>query len=71
MPSIPDRDAVLAALDAVTDPKSGLGLNRAGLVRGLALGPGRAGFMLEVAAGDAELYAPVRSEEHTSELQSH
>ena len=60
MPATPDRDAVLAALDAVTDPKSGLGLNRAGLVRGLALGPGRAGFMLEVAAGDAELYAPVR-----------
>lgn len=60
MPATPDRDAVLAALDTVTDPKSGLGLNRAGLVRGLALGPGRAGFMLEVSRADAELYGPVR-----------
>ncbi|HWE44628.1 MAG TPA: Mrp/NBP35 family ATP-binding protein [Caulobacteraceae bacterium] len=60
MPATPDRDAVLEALDKVSDPKSGQGLNRAGLVRGLALGPGRAGFMLEVSRADAELYAPVR-----------
>ena len=60
MSSTPDRDAVLEALDRVSDPKSGQGLNRAGLVKGLALGPGRAGFMLEVARADAELYAPVR-----------
>lgn len=30
------------------------------MVRGLAIGPGRVGFMLEVAAEDAALYAPVR-----------
>jgi ATP-binding protein involved in chromosome partitioning len=60
MTKTPDRDAVIAALDGVSDPKSGLGLHRAGLVKGLAIGPGRAGFMLEVARADAELYAPVR-----------
>jgi ATP-binding protein involved in chromosome partitioning len=60
MTETPDRDAVLAALDQVSDPKSGQGLSRAGLVKGLALGPGRVGFMLEVARADAELYAPVR-----------
>ena len=56
----PDRDAVLAALEAIPDPKSGKGLFSAGLVKGLILGEGRAGFMLEVAAADAALYAPVR-----------
>jgi len=60
MSDFPDRDAILSALDAVTDPKSGKGLRKAGMVRGLAIGPGRAGFMLEVAAEDAALYAPVR-----------
>ncbi|NEX95395.1 iron-sulfur cluster assembly protein, partial [Caulobacter sp. 17J65-9] len=62
MADTPDRDAVLAALDRVTDPKSGQGLAQAGLARGLALGPGRAGFMLEVAREDAALYAPVREQ---------
>jgi ATP-binding protein involved in chromosome partitioning len=61
MTQTPDREAALAALDRVTDPKTGLGLSRAGLVRGLALASGRAGFMLEVAPADAELYAPVRA----------
>ena len=56
----PDRAAVLAALDLVKDPKSGQGLTAAGLVRGLVVGPDRAGFMLEVPRGDAALYAPVR-----------
>ncbi|MDP3659533.1 Mrp/NBP35 family ATP-binding protein [Phenylobacterium sp.] len=56
----PDRAEVLAALDGVRDPRSGLGLSAAGLVRGLVLSPGRAAFMLEVPAADAELYAPVR-----------
>ena len=59
-PSAPDRGAALAALDTVRDPKTGRGLVAAGLVQGLALAPGRAGFMIEVAAGDADLYAPVR-----------
>ena len=50
---IPDRDRVLAALDKVIDPKSGRGLAAAGLVQGLMIGEGRAGFMLEVPAEDA------------------
>ena len=58
----PDRAQVYAALDRILDPKSGQGLMRAGLVRGLTLGPGRAGFMMEVSAADARLYAPVRDE---------
>jgi ATP-binding protein involved in chromosome partitioning len=58
--ALPDRDAVLAALDAVVDPRSGRGLAAAGLVRGLVVRPGRAGFMLEVAAEDIDLYGPVR-----------
>jgi ATP-binding protein involved in chromosome partitioning len=59
-PVQPDRERVLAALDKVTDPKSGRGLVAAGLVQGLMLGPARAGFMLEVAAEDAGRYAYVR-----------
>lgn len=61
-PTIPDRDAVIAALDRVVDPKTGKGLAAAGLVRGLTLGPGRAGFMLEVAVSETAMYAPVRDE---------
>jgi ATP-binding protein involved in chromosome partitioning len=57
----PNRTAVLRALDTVTDPRTGKGLTAAGLVHGLALRPGRAGFMLEVAAEDVNLYAPVRA----------
>jgi len=56
----PARTAILSALDQVRDPKSGRGLAEAGLVRGLAVGPGRAGFMLEVPRSDAARYAPVR-----------
>ena len=55
-----DRAAVLAALDAVRDPRSGQGLVQAGLVQGLAIGPGRAGFMLEAPAAEVERYAAVR-----------
>jgi ATP-binding protein involved in chromosome partitioning len=61
-PSTLDRAAVLAALDQVRDPKSGRGLVAAGLVQALVIGPDRAGFMIEVAAADAALYAPVRDE---------
>jgi len=57
---LPDRETVLAALDAVIDPKSGRGLVAAGLVQGLVVADDRAGFALEVAAADAALYAPVR-----------
>jgi len=56
----PDRTAILQALDAVIDPKSGKGLTSAGLVRGLILRSGRAAFMLEVAPADIELYRQVR-----------
>jgi ATP-binding protein involved in chromosome partitioning len=59
-PVQPDREKVIAALDAVIDPRSGRGLNAAGLVQGLMIGEGRAGFMLEVPAQDAARYAPVR-----------
>jgi ATP-binding protein involved in chromosome partitioning len=59
-PVQPDRDRILAALDKVIDPASGRGLVAAGLVQGLVVGPGRAGFMLEVPAEDAARYAHVR-----------
>ena len=55
-----ERSAALEALNAVRDPKSGKGLVEAGLVQGLVAKDGRAGFMLEVERGDAQLYAPVR-----------
>ena len=57
-----ERSAVLKALDAIRDPKSGLGLVQAGLVQGLVAAKGRAGFMLEVEPGDAQLYAAVRDQ---------
>ena len=50
--STPDRAAILAALDQVRDPRSGRGLAAAGLVQALVAGPDRAGFMMEVAAGE-------------------
>ncbi|HEY3697552.1 Mrp/NBP35 family ATP-binding protein [Phenylobacterium sp.] len=55
-----DRTAILAALDKVIDPKSGLGLAAAGLVRGLTLRGDRAAFMLEAPPADIPLYEPVR-----------
>ncbi len=57
-----DRDAALRALDAVIDPRTGQGLATAGLVQGLVIREGRAGFMLEVPAADAPAYAPVRAQ---------
>jgi ATP-binding protein involved in chromosome partitioning len=56
----PDRTAILAVLDRIRDPKSGLGLNSAGLVRGLILRDESVAFMLEVPAAETALYAPVR-----------
>jgi len=55
-----DRDSALRALDQIIDPRSGKGLAAAGLVQGLVLREGRAGFMLEVPAADAARYAPIR-----------
>ena len=54
------RDTVIAALDAIRDPKSGQGLVSAGLTQGLTVTEDRAGFVMEVPAGDTALYAPVR-----------
>ena len=62
MSQLVERSAVLKALNAIHDPKSGQGLVDAGLVQGLVAGDGRAGFMLEVEPGDAHVYGPVRDE---------
>jgi len=56
----PQRDALLAALDSVFDPRSGKGLTAAGMVRGLSIRGDRVGFMLEIPAADLALYEPVR-----------
>jgi ATP-binding protein involved in chromosome partitioning len=56
----PDRAALLAALDAVADPRTGQGLTAAGLVRGLTIRGERVAFMLEIPAADLEFYKPVR-----------
>ena len=60
--AVPDREAVLAALDRVRDPKTGQGLAQAGLVRGLILRADRAAFMLEVPEADVPLYRTVRDD---------
>jgi ATP-binding protein involved in chromosome partitioning len=57
---IPDRQAALQALDQIRDPRSGKGLNAAGLVKGLVVRAGRAGFALVVPPNDLALYEPVR-----------
>ena len=57
-----ERNAVMAALNAIRDPLSELGLVDAGLVQGLVAKEGRAGFMMEVDPRDAEVYAAVRDE---------
>jgi ATP-binding protein involved in chromosome partitioning len=54
------QQAALRALDSVRDPKSGQGLSAAGLVQGLVVAGGKAGFILEIDPSDAALYAPVR-----------
>jgi ATP-binding protein involved in chromosome partitioning len=61
--STPDRAAVLSALDRVIDPRSGAGLNAAGLVKKLELGfGGRAAVRLEVPAQDFGFYGAVREQ---------
>ena len=57
-----ERSAVLKALNAIRDPRSGKGLVEAGLVQGLVATEGRAGFMMEVPPADARLYEAVREE---------
>jgi ATP-binding protein involved in chromosome partitioning len=61
--STPDRAAVLAALDGVIDPRSGQGLNAAGLVRKVEVGfGGRAAVRLEVPAPEFPAYGAVREQ---------
>jgi ATP-binding protein involved in chromosome partitioning len=55
-----DKAQALQALNRIADPRSGKGLADAGLVRGLVVAQRRAGFMLEVEAGEVERYGPVR-----------
>ena len=55
-----DRAAVEAVLNAIPDPATGQGLVEAGLVKGLTVAADRAGFVIEVPAGRAAAYAPVR-----------
>jgi ATP-binding protein involved in chromosome partitioning len=43
-----ERGAVIRALNAIKDPKTGRGLVEAGLVQGLVATADRAGFMMEV-----------------------
>lgn len=54
------RDGVIAALDAILDPKSGQGLVASGVAKGLMVAEDRAGFVIEVAPSDTALYAPIR-----------
>ena len=49
------------ALDRIVDPVTGQGLVAAGLVQGLVVRNGRAGFMLEVPAANAAAYGTVRA----------
>ena len=53
---------MLAALDTVVEPETGRGLVDAGLVKGLVVERGRAGFVIEVSADKARAYAPVRDQ---------
>ncbi len=53
-------DDARKALDLIVDPASGQGLVTAGLVQGLVVREGRAGFVLEVPARQAGRYIPVR-----------
>jgi len=52
--------AALARLNSILDPRTGKGLSDAGLVQGLSIRGGRAGFMIEVGGEDVALYGPVR-----------
>lgn len=65
-PMTPDRDQILSVLDRIIDPKTGRGLNAAGLVQGLVVGEGRAGFMMEVPSEDAARYGFVRDAAETA-----
>ena len=59
---MPDRDAVLQALDQIIDPASGLGLVAAGLTRGVVAADDRAGCALDVPRGRTADYQAVRDQ---------
>jgi ATP-binding protein involved in chromosome partitioning len=63
--ALPSRQAVLAALDAITDPRSGEGLIKAGVVHGLNLSEGKVSLVIEAPAADVALYGPVRDHVET------
>lgn len=57
-----DRASVIAVLDTIIDPKTGQGLVQSGLVQGLVVENGRAGFVMEVPAKETAVYAVVRDQ---------
>jgi ATP-binding protein involved in chromosome partitioning len=57
---MPTREAVLSALNTITDPVTGQGLADAGLVKALIVSPERVGFMLEVPQERVTQYGPIR-----------
>jgi len=59
---VPDRDAVLHALDQIIDPVSGQGLVTAGLTRGVVAADDRAGCALDVPPGRKGDYAAIRDQ---------
>lgn len=59
---MPDRDAVLHALDQIIDPASGQGLVTAGLTRGVVAADDRAGCALDVPPGRKGDYAAIRDQ---------
>ena len=59
---MPDRDAVLQALDQIIDPASGQGLVTAGLTRGVVAADDRAGCALDVPRGRKGDYETVRDQ---------
>lgn len=59
---MPDRDAVLHALDQIIDPASGRGLVAAGLTRGVVAADDRAGCALDVPRGRKGDYQAVRDQ---------
>ncbi|MBX3476597.1 MAG: Mrp/NBP35 family ATP-binding protein [Brevundimonas sp.] len=59
---MPDRDAVLQALDQIIDPASGQGLVAAGLTRGVVAADDRAGCALDVPRGRKGDYEAIRGQ---------
>lgn len=57
----PSKDEISAVLNAIRDPASGRGLVDSGIVQGLVIRDGKAGFMLEVAAEQARTYEQIRA----------